>query len=83
MPGRGLSKGVISDLAYFRGLQSFRSLLNLELNLVSFVECSKTFSDDRLVMDEHVLTRLSTDEAETLGSVEPLDHALFHGTTPH
>jgi hypothetical protein len=33
-------------------------------------------------VDEYILARLTLNETEALGSVEPLYDSLFHGTTP-
>jgi len=71
-----------SDFLYVRGLQTLRSLLDIELNLVALIQRAVAISTDRLKMDENVFAVLTSDEAKALGSVEPFDCSFFHGTLP-
>jgi len=70
------------DLLYVCGLQTLRSLLDIELNLVTLVQGTVAITTDRLKMDEYVFAVLTSDKAKTLGSIEPFDCSFFHGTLP-
>src|SRR6185312_1571652 len=58
-------------------------LLNIEADLLAFVETIQSGALDRADMDKHVLAAgIRLDESETLGGVEPLDGACSHGLHP-
>jgi hypothetical protein len=56
-------------------LRAFRSLLNLELYLLSFVQVLKTISLNCAEVDEYIRAILAFNEAITFASVEPFDYA--------
>jgi len=66
-------------------LQTFRSLLNSELDLLALIEGPKTIPLDRAEVDENVLAALPLDEAIALVVAEPLDRSSYsirHGVLP-
>ena len=68
----------ISGAAYHvRGVESFGSLLAFELDRVAFVQSLIPVLLNRGEVYEDVLTGGTLDKPVSLGSVEPLDHAIF------
>ncbi len=65
------------DAAHVLGLQPLRALLDVELDLLALVQSSVTLRLNRGVVDEHVLTAVSLDEAVAFVVVEPLHYANF------
>src|ERR1051326_7880266 len=70
-----LQKNRCLDRRDVRGLESFRTLDQIELDRCAFGQSAEAFGLDRAEMDEHVLSALGRDEAITFRVVEPL-----HGT---
>ena len=62
-------------------LQTFRPLLDFELDLLSFIQRLVTVALNGGKMDEYILARLALNEPKTFRSVKPLhDTLLFaHG----
>ena len=63
------------------GLRSFGSLLNIELDLLTFRQVAETIALNGGEMDENVLATFALDEAEALVTVEPLnctDYSFRH-----
>src|SRR5207253_1264646 len=65
------------DAVYVLGLQPLRALLDVELDLLSLVQSSVTLRLNRGVVDEHILTAVSFDEAVAFVVVEPLHYAYL------
>src|SRR5437879_8304520 len=57
-------------------LRTLRSLHNLELDRVSFLQSAITFSDDGRIMNEYIRAVIASDKAVPLRVIEP-----FHGAT--
>src|SRR5688572_4015862 len=57
------------------GLRTLLALDDLELHLIAFLKRLEAARLDRAVVDEHIGTSLTGDEAESLRVVEPLDRA--------
>jgi len=55
------------------GLETFRTLDHVELDSGAFGQGAETAALDGREVDEHVVTVLARDEAESLRVVEPLD----------
>src|SRR5664279_2969674 len=55
------------------GLQSFGTLLDVELDALAFVQRPIPLSLDGAVMNEHVFTSLTLDETKAFVVVEPLN----------
>jgi len=66
---------------YVLRLQTFRPLLDFELDLLSFIQRLVTVALNGGKMDEYILARLALNESKTLRGVKPLhDTLLFaHG----
>ena len=62
----------------FRGLRTFLSLYDLELDAITFLERLEPRPLDGAVMDEDVRATLAGDEAVSLRVVEPFDRTLSH-----
>ena len=62
-------------------LQTFRSLLHFELDLLSLIQRFVTIALNGGEMDEYVLARLALNKAKTFRSVKPLHYTLLfaHG----
>ena len=60
------------------GLQSLFARNNIEVDVVAFIEGSKSVTLDRAVMDEDVLTGLLGDEAKPVFVIKPLNFATGH-----
>src|SRR5262249_12381587 len=65
-------------LADVRGLQPFRTAVDVELDLIALSEALEALPLDGGVMHEHVLAALLRDEAEALRVVEPLHSSRCH-----
>jgi hypothetical protein len=60
-------------------LQTFRTLLDIEVDALSLCECLESVTDNGGKMYEDILTAVSWgDKAKSLGFVEPLDSACSH-----
>src|SRR5207248_4861131 len=59
-------------------LPALRTLLDVELDRLAFLQAAEALRLDGCVVDEYVLTVLAADKTETLGVVEPLHCSLFH-----
>jgi hypothetical protein len=68
------------DFTNVRCLQAFLTLLDIEFNGIAVCEILETFTGDRAIVYEYILTRFALNESKTLGAVEPLDCSFFHGT---
>jgi hypothetical protein len=75
-----LSNGVQSRLERLnvRRLPALGPLHHVELHCLAFLQALEAARIDRGVVNEHVLTILTADEAKPLGIVEPLHCSLFH-----
>jgi hypothetical protein len=62
-------------------LQTFRPLLDFELDLLSLIQRLVTVALNGGKMDENILARLALNEAKTFRSVKPLHYTLLfaHG----
>ena len=62
-------------------LQTFRPLLNFELDLLSFIQRLVTIALNGRKMDEYILARLALNKSKTLRGVKPLHYTLLfaHG----
>jgi hypothetical protein len=65
------------DLAYVFSLKALRSLANLELHKLTFIQRLISIHLYRRKVHEHILARLPLDESETLRRIKPLHHSLF------
>jgi hypothetical protein len=72
----------VLDFRHALGAKAFRPVLDIEFDLVPLIEVPVTVTNDRFVMDEHIVPRLSADKAKSFGLIEPLDCSAFHGTYP-
>ena len=77
--GRGSD---VSGRADVRCLQAFLPFLDLELDLLAFLEGAVATHLDCRVVDEHVRPIGLRDEAETLFSIEPFDSSGRHVGDP-
>jgi hypothetical protein len=68
----------LSVLANVRGLQSFGSLRDVELDLLPFAQRAEAISLNSRVMDENIRSILTRDESISLRIVEPLHLAGCH-----
>jgi len=59
-------------------LESLGSADDAELYRLTFLKAAEALRLDGRKMHKHVLTALTSDEAKTLGVVEPLHCSLFH-----
>ena len=75
---RSVVARTILDRDDVRGLKTFRSLDQIELDLSSFRKRAEALRLDRGEMDEDVLSRFRGDETEALRIIEPLH---FTGAT--
>src|SRR6478609_6713104 len=78
-PGR---PGFASGFDDVGGLESFRTLDDLEVDLLAFVERLEAVAGDRLEVHENVFTAGLGDEAEPLFGVEPLHGTCGHNVNP-
>ena len=62
-------------------LQTFRSLFDFELDLLSIIQRLVTVALNGGKMDEYILARLALNKAKTFRSVKPLHYTLLfaHG----
>ena len=62
-------------------LQTFRPLLDFELDLLSFIQRLVTVALNRGKMDEYILARLALNEPKAFRCVKPLHYTLLfaHG----
>jgi hypothetical protein len=67
---------------HVNGLESLRSLFDVELHLIAFVETLIAVTNYCFIMDENIFAVTAGNETKTFGSIEPLDCSLFHGTNP-
>src|SRR5450759_5102633 len=74
--------GLRGDNRDIRRLESFRTLLDIEFNLIAFVQALVAIACDRIKVDEHIIASAARNESETLCCVEPFDCSFFHGTNP-
>ncbi len=70
------------DFLHVPGLETFRSLFNLELDHIALVQVAEAITRDRLVMDEYIFATRALDEAIALRGVKPLHSSFFHLGTP-
>jgi len=59
------------------GLQAFRTLLDLELNLRTFIQAAVPVGLDGREMHKHVVAAGTLDESITFGGVKPLHNTFF------
>src|SRR3954463_8105097 len=71
--GRGPLPCKVLDLVDVAGLRALRTVNDLELDRLAFLERTEAVALDRRVVDEHVTASVAFDESVTLGVVEPLD----------
>jgi hypothetical protein len=55
------------------GLRALIALLDLELDLLAFIQIAETFRLDGGIMDEDIRAILARDKAVALATIEPLD----------
>ena len=72
----GKGQTCLADLRDVGSLGPFRTLYDFEFNGITLLKSAIAIADDRRVMNENVSAVLASNEAETLGIVEPLDLAL-------
>ena len=65
------------DLTNVFSLKALRSLANLELHKLTFIQRLISIHLNRRKVHEHILTRLPLDESETFRRIKPLHHSLF------
>src|ERR1700754_2605721 len=70
-----------SDSDDVRGLQAFRALDQIELDLSSFRQRAEALGLDRGEMNEDVLSGLGGDESKALRIVEPFDFTVATHTS--
>jgi len=63
---------------HVRGLRSFRTFGDVELNAPAFLERLEPLADNSRVVDENVGPVFTLDEAETFAVVEPLHSTFCH-----
>ena len=70
------------QLLYVRGLLAFRSLRDIELHFLAFLQRLETITLDDAVMHEYILAILRRDEAIALGVIKPLHFPFCHSLLP-
>jgi hypothetical protein len=65
------------DLGDVFSLKALGSLLDLELDQLTFVKRFVSIHLDRREVDEDVVSRLALDKSKSLRRIEPLHHTLF------
>jgi transposase len=63
-------------------LPALGALGHVELDLLAFLQRTETVRLDGGVMNEDVLAVFTAQKSKTLGVIEPLDCACFHGVAP-
>jgi len=78
------SRTTLGGLCNIRRLRAFWTLGYLKLYLVAFLQAFIAFGRDSAVMDEHIRSSITSDEAITFGIVEPFHRAFqtFHFAPP-
>src|SRR5689334_14706194 len=72
------SVGDSLQLGNVGGLRSLIALGHVETDLLAFVETAVAFTDDRGVVNEHVVAVVAADEAKPFVGVEPLHCSGCH-----
>src|SRR5436190_18172914 len=70
------------DALHVGGVESLRTRLDLELDLLTLGECLEPVHRDRGEVDEDILAALLLDEAIPLGVIEPLYFPSGHCALP-
>ena len=73
----GLPSPDSGNLYVFR-LPAFRSLHNVKLDRLTFLEATESVTLNGRVMNKHVVAVCTADKSESLGIVKPLHCSLFH-----
>jgi len=63
------------ELDHVGGLRSLGALLNREFDLLAFFKIAESITLDSGEVDENVRAAIASDEAITLGTIEPFDCA--------
>lgn len=80
--GIALDEGGTLPLDHIGGLQPFRSLHNVELDLLSLTQGAKPFPLNGGVMDEDVFAIVTLNKAIALAVAKPLDPTVCHPAIP-
>ena len=70
-----ISHGQALDFGHVAGLRALRTVDDLELHCLAFLERTEAVALNGLVVHEDVTASVALDESVTLGVVEPLDLA--------
>ena len=65
-------------LAHVGGLRAFRTIDDVKLHLIAFVQALETFGLDSGVMHEHIRTAILFNEPEPFLVIEPLHFSCSH-----